>query len=246
MTKKNRKKGDRTARALRMAEMIIEVRAGKITAREAARKLGVSAKTYYKWEKRGLGGLVTALEEKEGGRPPPRKDPEKETLIGERDRYREEALIWRQRCRIRELLAERESVKKKGGGRGGSGKKAAKSARRDGPAVSAALPADRGRLLVADAVAGTPETGGRSRRDPGAEEAGRAPVGNAPAGDRGTPSREETDGGDRGPILKVPSSDLAKKASGGGEYLPPGPSPASETGDGKDPLAGAGGGMGDG
>jgi transposase len=39
-------------------------------ATEAAALLGISRKTYYKWEKRGLEGLLTGLEEKTAGRPP--------------------------------------------------------------------------------------------------------------------------------------------------------------------------------
>jgi transposase len=38
-------------------------------ATEAAAMLGVSRKTYYKWEKRGLAGLFAGLEEKTAGRP---------------------------------------------------------------------------------------------------------------------------------------------------------------------------------
>jgi len=38
-------------------------------ATEAAAMLGVSRKTYYKWEQRGLAGLVAGLEEKTSGRP---------------------------------------------------------------------------------------------------------------------------------------------------------------------------------
>jgi len=38
-------------------------------ATEAAAMLGVSRKTYYKWEQRGLAWLVAGLEEKTSGRP---------------------------------------------------------------------------------------------------------------------------------------------------------------------------------
>ncbi|MGH7829521.1 MAG: helix-turn-helix domain-containing protein [Candidatus Binatia bacterium] len=62
------------------AELIVEVRSGRMSAREAAQRLGVSRKTYYKWEKRALAGMVEALGNRAGGRPPPRIDAEKEAL----------------------------------------------------------------------------------------------------------------------------------------------------------------------
>jgi transposase len=47
----------------------MKVRCGQMKATEAAAMLGVSRKTYYKWEKRGLEGLFAGLEEKTAGRP---------------------------------------------------------------------------------------------------------------------------------------------------------------------------------
>lgn len=47
----------------------MKVRCGLMNATEAAAMLGVSRKTYYKWEKRGLAGLFAGLEEKTAGRP---------------------------------------------------------------------------------------------------------------------------------------------------------------------------------
>ena len=42
------------------AEMILKVRGGLMSAAEAARKLGISRKTYYKWERRGLEAMMEA------------------------------------------------------------------------------------------------------------------------------------------------------------------------------------------
>ena len=47
----------------------MKVRCGLMKATEAAALLGVSRKTYYKWEQRALEGLLTGLEEKTAGRP---------------------------------------------------------------------------------------------------------------------------------------------------------------------------------
>ena len=40
-----------------------------MTATEAAKELGVSRKTYYKWEQRGLAALMDGLEDQTAGRP---------------------------------------------------------------------------------------------------------------------------------------------------------------------------------
>ena len=67
------------------AELIVEVHSGRISAQEAAQRLGVSRKTYYKWEKRALQGMVEALGKRASGRPAPRIDSEKEALREEKE-----------------------------------------------------------------------------------------------------------------------------------------------------------------
>ena len=62
------------------AEMILKVRGGLMSATEAARKLGISRKTYYKWERRGLEAMMESLCERSPGRPPGETDGEKEQL----------------------------------------------------------------------------------------------------------------------------------------------------------------------
>ena len=66
--------------ARQRAEMILKVRAGVMNASEAARALGISRKTYYKWEKRGLAAMLEGLYERNSGRPASPCDGEKETL----------------------------------------------------------------------------------------------------------------------------------------------------------------------
>lgn len=44
------------ALARQRAQLIMQVRSGVLRAQEAALQLGVSRKTYYKWERRALGG----------------------------------------------------------------------------------------------------------------------------------------------------------------------------------------------
>jgi transposase len=71
---------EQQAQARLRAEGILEVQAGRLTATAAAKRLGVSRKTYYQWERRGLAGLVTALTDRPAGRPATPVDPEKNQL----------------------------------------------------------------------------------------------------------------------------------------------------------------------
>ncbi len=57
------------ATALARTEMIVKVRAGLMTATAAAEALGVSRKTYYKWEKKGLPAMLAAGQDETAGRP---------------------------------------------------------------------------------------------------------------------------------------------------------------------------------
>ena len=70
----------KTTQAQLRASVIMRVQKGEITAKEGARLLGVSRKTYYQWEKHGLSGLLAKLEGKKPGRPSRQIDPEKEAL----------------------------------------------------------------------------------------------------------------------------------------------------------------------
>ena len=78
------------AQARQRAQLIMQVRSGLLSAREAARQLSVSRKTYYKWERRALAAMIEALGSRETGRPSLPIDPDKETL----------------RCQARELQAK--------------------------------------------------------------------------------------------------------------------------------------------
>jgi len=60
-------KTERTARE--RAQMIVQVRAGQMTAQAAAQALGVSRQTYYRWEKKGLQAMLGELENRPSGRP---------------------------------------------------------------------------------------------------------------------------------------------------------------------------------
>ncbi len=63
--------------ARRRATVVFAVRSGQITVQEGARRLGVSRKTYYEWERRALQAMTEAMEERASGRPTTPEDEEK-------------------------------------------------------------------------------------------------------------------------------------------------------------------------
>jgi len=87
------------------ALVILQVRSGALTAKEGAKLLGVSRKTYYDWEEKSLKAMALALENRPSGRPPLVVDPEKEALR-ERVRELEKKLdLAEKTIEVKELLA---------------------------------------------------------------------------------------------------------------------------------------------
>lgn len=92
--RRKREKEQKLARE--RALVILQVRSGALTAKEGAKLLGVSRKTYYEWEEKSLKAMALALENHPAGRPPVPVDEEKETLreadpgVGEEAGCREE------------------------------------------------------------------------------------------------------------------------------------------------------------
>jgi len=82
--KQRRDKEQQLAR--QRALVILQVRSGVLTAKEGAKLLGVSRKTYYEWEDKSLKAMALALENRPAGRSAVPVDEEKEAL---RDRIRE-------------------------------------------------------------------------------------------------------------------------------------------------------------
>jgi len=100
------------ALARQRAQLIMQVRSGVLSAQEAARRLGVSRKTYYKWERRALAAMVEALGDREQGRPPRPIDPEKEALQRQTQELQAKLEVLEQTERIRQQLQQLD--KKKG------------------------------------------------------------------------------------------------------------------------------------
>jgi len=99
------------ALARQRAQLIMQVRSGVLSAQEAARQLGVSRKTYYKWERRALVAMVEALGNREHGRPPRPLDPEKEALQRQTQELQAKLQVLQQTERIRQQLQQLDKKK---------------------------------------------------------------------------------------------------------------------------------------
>ena len=100
--------------ARQRALVILQVRSGLLAAKEGAKLLGVSRKTYYEWEEKSLKAMALALENRPAGRPPVPIDEEKETLR-ERVRELEKKLdLAEKTIEVKELLAAYEEFREHG------------------------------------------------------------------------------------------------------------------------------------
>src|ERR1043165_6128374 len=90
------------------ASLILQVRAGQITAQEAAQQLSISRQAYYKWEQRALRALLRALEDQPAGRPPAPSDPLKEQLQSRVEELEKQIRLYEQREKLRTLIQQME------------------------------------------------------------------------------------------------------------------------------------------
>ena len=97
---------DPQALARQRAQLIMQVRSGVVTAEAAARQLGISRKTYYKWERRALTAMVEALGDRDQGRPPRPVDPEKEALRRQTQDLQAKLAVLEQTEQLRQLVAQ--------------------------------------------------------------------------------------------------------------------------------------------
>lgn len=97
---------DQQALARQRAQLIMQVRSGVLTAEAAARQLGISRKTYYKWERRALAAMVEALGNRGQGRPPRPLDAEMAALRRQTEELQAKLTVLEQTERIRQVLAQ--------------------------------------------------------------------------------------------------------------------------------------------
>jgi transposase len=93
-------------RVMQRLRLVVQVLGGQMKATEAAVQMGVSRKTYYKWERRVLSAMKEALMEKDAGRPGAVMDMEKELLKQEIEGLKKDLLLLEQKLHIREVLKQ--------------------------------------------------------------------------------------------------------------------------------------------
>jgi len=117
---KEKSKQNQSSQALRRAEIIMKVHCGLMTATEAAEVLGVSRKTYYKWEQRGLAALMEGLQDQAAGRPETAKESAREAEFEKQvARLRRDNELLQKKMQLKEIAhqlqlnAEKDGAKKK-------------------------------------------------------------------------------------------------------------------------------------
>jgi transposase-like protein len=77
-----------------------------MTAAQAAKQLGVSRKTYYKWEQRGLSALLGGLSDQPPGRPEKREDSKQTVLENQLSQLKRDNEILEQKLILTDLAAD--------------------------------------------------------------------------------------------------------------------------------------------
>ena len=95
------------------AMVILSVRGGSITAREGAKQLGISRKSYYKWEERALRAMAGTLENRPAGRPATQEDPEKEQLRDRVEELEKKLLLAQKTIEVKEMFVAYEAFRNK-------------------------------------------------------------------------------------------------------------------------------------
>jgi len=88
------------------AEVIIKVCAEKMSATEAAAQLGVSRKTYYRWQNRALAAMMESLQDGQGGRPSRQEDPQMKLLRKQKQKLELENELLLMRMDIQKTMAQ--------------------------------------------------------------------------------------------------------------------------------------------
>ena len=96
------------------ASLILQVRAGQLTAQQAAQQLGISRQAFYKWERRALKALLNALQDQPPGRPKGTTDLEKDQLKSRVEQLERQVRLFQQREELRKLLKQMEEPEASG------------------------------------------------------------------------------------------------------------------------------------
>ncbi len=88
----------------------MKVRCGLMNASQAAAQLGVSRKTYYKWEQRGLSALLTGLTDQSPGRPCQPVDSQKEALEKQLEQAHRDNVLLKHKMELKDVLTDLKQV----------------------------------------------------------------------------------------------------------------------------------------
>jgi transposase len=94
------------ARMQLRTQLLLEVLNGKITGVQAAKRLGVSRKTWCEWQARGLEALRQSLSDRPTGRPSQPRDEEKEAMRRELENRNREIRRLEASLQIRDALRD--------------------------------------------------------------------------------------------------------------------------------------------
>jgi transposase len=100
--------------ARQRAMVILQVRSGALTAKEGAKLLGVSRKTYYEWEEKSLKAMALALENRPAGRPSEPIDEEKEKLQERIQELEKKLYLAEKTIEVKEMLTAYDTFRAKG------------------------------------------------------------------------------------------------------------------------------------
>ena len=92
--------------ARQRAEVIMKVRCGLMNASQAAAQLGISRKTYYKWEQRGLSALLAGLEDQSPGRPSQPVDNQKQALEKQLEQAHRNNALLKHKMELKDVLTD--------------------------------------------------------------------------------------------------------------------------------------------
>jgi transposase len=88
------------------AEVIMKVRCGLMSASQAAEQLGISRKTYYKWEQRGLSALLEGLTDQSPGRPCQPVDSHKQALERKLAQAQRDNVLLKHKMALKDVLTD--------------------------------------------------------------------------------------------------------------------------------------------
>lgn len=92
--------------ARQRAQVIMKVRCGLMNASQAAAQLGISRKTYYKWEQRGLSALLAGLEDQAPGRPSQPIDRKKQALEKQLEQAHRDNALLKHKMELKDVLTD--------------------------------------------------------------------------------------------------------------------------------------------